>query len=147
MRAKEIDKYVLNIEGKQKELVEKHVEDQKKKREAARAINRKLSKLTNAGAGMLRLVEGERVGKREVRLQEILQARLQKAAKNMLDEVKEEEETVQAIKTDVGYDIFNESILLDRQPVEFCMSMCGGSNIKNGLMEGNINIKDLKEKK
>ena len=87
------------------------------------------------------------MAKGAVRIQEMLQAKLQKAAKEIIGEVKEEEETVQAIKTDVGYDIFKESILLERQPADFCMSIPGGDNIKNGLMEGNFNIKDLRDKK
>ena len=60
---------------------------------------------------MLDLAGGARVSSREVRLQEVLQARLKKTAKTIIDKAKEEEETVLAIRKDVGYDILEEAML------------------------------------
>ena len=66
--------------------------------------------------------------------------------KNILEESKKEEQTVQGIKYDVGYDILTENIINERKPADFCMSM-PSSSMAAGLNNGNFNIKECKVKK
>ena len=64
----------------------------------------------------------------------------------MLDEAKEEQQTVYAIKYDVGYDILTEHFIKERQPTNFCMSI-PNANMAAGFNDGNLNIKEFKVKK
>ena len=80
---------------------------------------------------------------RQTRMQEMLQKRLFKSAKDLMSESKKELLTVQAIQCDTGYNIINESMIVERQPAEFCMSLPRAS-IADGLMGDNFNLKEMK---
>ena len=75
-------------------------------------------------------ISPDRLNTKKVQLQDMLQQKLAKTAKKMVDEVKHERKVISGIIKDIGFDIIKEKIVPERVPMEFCYSMPAG-NLKN----------------